>query len=315
MEPLSGVLAVDFTWYLPGPFASRELQRLGARIVRVEPPEGDPLRAAAPIWHDAVNAGKESVVCDLKMDAAFASALCARADVVLEGFRPGVLERLGVEVPETAVLCSITGFGVGNRHTQRAGHDLNYLGWAGLLADTAPAPPPTQVADLAAGGLSAALEVVAALLERERSGRGARLVVSMTHGSHKLVAHRLGGLPERMLTGGLACYRIYATADGRWLTVGALEPKFFHRLCEVVGKPDLGERQFEPDQETLAGELAEAIARRTLAEWLELMDAEDVCAGPVWTVAEAAAEFGFEPAGRPPALGEHTDAWRAELQT
>ena len=102
----------------------------------------------------------------------------------------------------------------------------------------------------------------------------------MTHGSHRLVAHRLKGLPERLLTGGVACYRIYATADGRWLTVGALEPKFWQRLCEVVGRPELAERQFDPDQEAVAAELAEAIAARPLAEWLELMDGEDVSRRP-----------------------------------
>jgi alpha-methylacyl-CoA racemase len=317
VQPLGGMLVVDFTWYLPGAFASRELQRLGARVVRVEPPEGDPMRPTAPAWHDAINAAKESVVCDLKTEPGLllANALCARADVVLDGFRPGVLERLGVRVPPTAVLCSVTGFGLGNRHERRVGHDVNYLGWAGALADTAPALPPTQVADLAAGGLTAALEVVAALLEHARTGNGARLTVSMTHGSHRLVAHRLKGLPERMLTGGLACYRLYATADGRWLTVGALEPKFWQRLCEVVSRPELAARQFEPDQEAVAEELAEAIAALTLAEWLELMDGEDVSAGPVWTVEEAAAEFGGGgwASGSAPALGEHTDAWRAEL--
>jgi alpha-methylacyl-CoA racemase len=315
MPALSDTLVVDFTWYLPGPFASRELARLGARVVRIEPPEGDPMRSTAPAWHDAVNAGKESIVCDLKTDAglALANGVCARSDAVLDGFRPGVLRRLGVAVPETAVLCSVTGFGTGNRHELRAGHDVNYLGWAGVLADTAPAMPPTQIADLAAGGLSAALEVVAALLERERTGRGAHLVVSMTHGSHRLVAHRLESLPERLLTGGIACYRIYSTADRRWLTVGALEPKFWQRLCEVVGRPDLAERQFDPDQESVAQELGSAIAERPLADWLELMDGEDVSAGPVWTIEEAAAEFGVEPAGRAPALGEHTDAWRDEL--
>ena len=110
MHPLDGMLVVDFTWYLPGPFASRELLRLGARGVHVEPPQGDPMRPTAPAWHDAVNAGKESVVCDLKTEdgLALANRLCARADVILEGFRPGVIERLGVVVPETAVLCSIT---------------------------------------------------------------------------------------------------------------------------------------------------------------------------------------------------------------
>jgi alpha-methylacyl-CoA racemase len=315
VQPLSGTLVVELTWYLPGPFAGRELLRLGARVVRIEPPDGDPLRSFAPAWHDAVNAGKESVVCDLKADPSLAGALCARADVVLEGFRPGVLGRLGLTVPETAVLCSLTGFGVGGRHEQRVGHDLNYLGWAGALADTAPALPPVQAADLAAGGLSAALEVVAALLERERTGRGARLVVSMTHGAHRLVAHRLEGPPERALTGGLACYRIYATADGRWLTVAALEPRFWRRLCEAAGLPALAVRQDDADQEAVAAELGAAIAARTLDEWLELLDAEDVSAGPVWTVAEAAAEFGAAAAGPAPALGEHTDAWRAELES
>ena len=315
MQPLAGLLVLDFTWYLPGPFASRELLRLGARVVKIEPPAGDPMRPTAPSWHDAVNAGKESVVCDLKSEPglALANALCRRADVVLDGFRPGVLDRLGVVVPETAVVCSITGFGVGNRHEQRAGHDVNYLGWAGALHDTAPAMPPIQVADLAAGSLVAALDVVAALLERERTGRGARLVVSMTHGAHHLVAHRLGGPPERLLTGGAACYRIYPTSDGRWLTVGALEPTFWQRLCEVVGRGDLAERQFDPDQEAVAAELGTAIASRTLDEWLETMDGEDVSAGPVWTPDEAAREFGEEPGGPAPALGEHTDAWRAEL--
>jgi alpha-methylacyl-CoA racemase len=315
VEPLRGLLVVDFTWYLPGPFASRELRRLGARVIRVEPPEGDPLRSASPAWHDAVNAAKESVVCDLKAEGGrkFANALCARAGVVLEGFRPGVFPRLEVDVPATAVVCSLTGFGVGDRNEQTAGHDLNYLGWAGVLADTAPTLPPTPIADLAAGGLAAALEVLAALLERERTGRGRRIVVSMTHGAHKLVAHRLAGLPERMLTGGLACYRIYATADGRWLTVGALEPRFWQRLCEVVGLPALGERQFDADQEAIASELGRAIASRPLAEWLVLMNGQDVAAGPVWTIAEAAAEFGAEPAGPAPALGEHTEVWRSEL--
>ena len=316
MAALDGMLVADFTWYLPGPFASRELLRLGARVVKVEPPAGDPMRPTAPAWHDAVNAGKESVVCDLKTEdgLALANGLCARADAVLDGFRPGVLDRLGIVVPGTAVLCAVTGFGTGNRHELRAGHDVNYLGWAGVLADTAPAMPPTQVADLAAGSLSAALEVVAALLERERTGRGGHVVVSMTHGSHRFVAHRLEGLPERLLTGGAACYRIYPTADGRWLTVGALEPKFWQRLCEVVGRPELAERQFDPDQEAVAAALAEAIAARPLAEWLELMDGEDVSAGPVRTIEEAASEFAGRPAAAPAAvLGEHTEAWRTEL--
>jgi alpha-methylacyl-CoA racemase len=311
---LRGLLVVDFTRNLPGPFAGRELQRLGARVVRVEAPEGEPLRSAEPAWDAAMNAGKESVVWDRERDPALGPGLCARADVVLEGFRPGVAERLGIgpdAASESAVYCSLTGFGADDR---RAGHDLNYVGWAGLLADTAPALPPVQIADLAGGALFAVVEILAALLERDRTGRGAHITVSMTHNSHRLAAHRVRGAPERSLTGGLACYRIYGTADGRWLTIAALEPKFWRRLCELVARPDLGPRQLDEDQEGLAVELDSVFRTRTLQEWLDRFDGEDVMAGPVSTLQEAAVRFGEAPvAAPPPRLGEHTERWRAEL--
>jgi crotonobetainyl-CoA:carnitine CoA-transferase CaiB-like acyl-CoA transferase len=295
MQPLSGMLVVDFSRYLPGAFASRELLELGARVVCVEPPGGDPMRSTAPAWDDALRAGKESLELDLKRDPVPALELVREADVVLESFRPGVASRLGIgpeHVPERTVYCSITGFGIGGRHEQRAGHDLNYLGWAGVLWDTAPALPPVQIADFAAGALGAVAKILAALLERERTGKGSRIAASMTHGSHRFVAHRLGGeTVPRMLTGGLACYRIYETADGRHLTVAALEPAFFRRLTELLGRPELAERQFDSDQETLAAELAAIFEARPLAEWLELFDAEDVCVGPVATIAEAASDL------------------------
>jgi len=318
VQPLDDQLIVDFSRYLPGAYATRELLRLGARVVRVEQPEGDPMRRTAPAWHEALNGGKESVVCDLKAEPELGRALCARADVVVESFRPGVTARLGVgpeDVPARTVYCSITGFGEVGRHAARAGHDLNYLGWAGALADTAPALPPVQVADLAAGALAAVNAILAGLLERERMGRGRHVVVSMTHGSHSLVGHRLGGEPiERLLTGGLACYAVYATADGRHLTVAALEPKFFRRLCEVIGRPELADRQYDTDaQDALARELAEAFAGRPLGAWLNLFEGEDVCVGPVATLEEAAREFGYPLEGRSSALGEHTTAWRREL--
>lgn len=317
VQALAGILVVDFTRYLPGAYASRELLRLGARVVRVESPEGDPMRETAPAWDAALRAGTESVVCDLKGDTEFASALCARADIVLESFRPGVAERLGIgpaDVPDSTVYCSIAGFGDDGRHAARAGHDLNYLGWAGALEDTAPGNPPVQAADLAAGALGAVVQVLAALLERERTGKGTRIVISMTHGSHDLVAHRLGGEPfPRMLTGGLACYRMYATSDSRYLTVGALEPKFFVRLCELLDRPQLAERQYAEDQEALAAELAEIFATRSLSEWLGRFGDEDVCVGPVRTLEEAAEELGVERVGRAPTLGNDTSSWRAEL--
>jgi len=318
VEPLAGQLVVDLTRYLPGAFASRELQRLGARVVRMEPPEGDPMRRVAPAWDEALNAGKESVACDLKADRPFAQALLARADVVLEGFRPGVAARLGVgpdDVPASAVYCSITGFGTDGPHVSRAGHDLNYLGWAGTLADTAPGLPPLQPADLAAGALAAVVEILAALLERDRTGRGARLTISMTHGAHRLVAHRLGGDPlPRFLTGGLACYRMYETSEGRHLTVGALEPKFFQRLCELLGRPELAQRHLDADaQDELAAELAATFATRPLPEWLALFDGEDVCVGPVATLEEAAEDFAQPTALASAPVGQHTERWRGEL--
>jgi crotonobetainyl-CoA:carnitine CoA-transferase CaiB-like acyl-CoA transferase len=304
VQPLVGILVVDLTRYLPGPFASRELRRLGARVVRLEPPEGDPLREVEPEWDRALNAGKESVVWDRERDPELGRRLAGRADVVLDGFRPGVAARLGVgpdDVPERVVYCSLTGFGAVDR---RVGHDVNYLGWAGALAPVAPAMPPLPIADLAAGGLTAVTRVLAGLLERERTGRGPRIVVSMTHESHALA--RFSG----RLTGSLACYRIYRCADGRFLTVGALEAKFWRRLCELIGRPDLTERQDDAH-----AELEQVFAGRPLDAWLALFGDEDVAVGPVATFAEAAGRFGADMSNDPPPprLGEHTPQWRNEL--
>ena len=277
------------------------------------------MRTAAPAWDDALRRGKESVVCDLKREPELVRGLCARADVVLEGFRPGVAARVGVgpdDVPPEVVYCSITGFGTDGRHAARVGHDLNYLGWAGALADTTPGLPPIQIADLGSGALRAVAEILAALVRRGRTGTGARLVVSMTHGSHELVSHRLGGDPRpRLLTGGLACYAVYETGDGRHLTVGALEPVFFSRLCELVGRPNLAARQYDAEQEVVARELAAAFATRTLDEWLRLFDEEEVCVGPVATLHEAHADLGPWPEQPPDVpLGAHTEAWRRTLR-
>ena len=291
MPPLTGVTVADLTRYLPGPFASRELQRLGAHVVKIEPPEGDPVAIAAPEWYRELNEGKEVRGWDALREPPPPELLAA--DVVLEGFRPGVWERLGVELPATTIVCSISGFGTDGPRAGDAGHDLNYLGYAGVLADTAPAVPPVQIADLAAGGQGAVVEVLAALVERARTGRGTRIVVSMTHGSHRFVAHRLAGDPvPRLLTGGVACYRLYETADGRHVTVAALEPKFWRNLCDLLERPGLVDRAFE----LRLPELEELFRTRTLAEWRALLEGRDTCVGPVLTLAEAAEELGV--AGR-----------------
>ncbi|HST14149.1 MAG TPA: CaiB/BaiF CoA-transferase family protein [Gaiellaceae bacterium] len=283
MPALDGTTVVDFTRQLPGPFATRELLRRGARVVKVEPPEGD---STPPEWYRALNEGKEVLTWDARTTPP--PAVVAEADVVLEGFRPGVFERLGVPLADTTILCSITGFGIGGRRAGDAGHDLNYLGYAGVLHDTAPAVPPVQIADLAGGAQTAVIEILAALIERERTGRGARIVVSMTHEAHALASHRLAGEPlPRLLTGGAACYRIYETADGRHLTVAALEPRFWRNLCDLLGRPELADRAFEPD----LPELAELFRTRTLDEWRAALEGKDTCVGPVLTLAEAAAEL------------------------
>ena len=284
-RPLAETLVVDFTRYLPGAFAGAELLRLGARVIRVERPPGDPMRNTSREWYDLLNGGKESADWDRGPE------LLRSADVILESFRPGVAAKLGIgpdEAPASAVYCSITGFGADGPHAQRAGHDLNYVGWAGLLEATEPELPPVQVADLAAGALGAVTEILAALLERTRTGKGARIVVSMTHNAHKLASR------APVLTQGFACYSMYETADGRHLTVAALEPKFFSRLCELLGRPELAQQQYSDgiDQATLKGQLAVEFFQRPLAEWLALFDGEDVCVGPVSTLAEADAEFG-----------------------
>jgi crotonobetainyl-CoA:carnitine CoA-transferase CaiB-like acyl-CoA transferase len=272
MRPLADVTVADLTRYLPGPFASRELLRLGARVVKIEPPEGDPVATTNASAYRALNAGKEIVSWDARTQPP-----------------PAVLAEAGVELPETTILCSITGFGAAGPNALDAGHDLNYLGYAGALEDTAPALPPVQVADLGAGAQAAVIEVLAALLERARTGRGARLVVSMTHGSHRFVAHRLRGEPvPRLLTGGAACYSIYETADGRYLTVAALEPKFWRNLCDLLDRPDLIDRAFDPS----LPELAELFRSRAQKDWLDLLEGRDTCVGPVLTLAEAAAQLG-----------------------
>lgn len=302
MEPLRGQLVVDLTRNLPGPFATRELARLGARVVRLESPDGDPVRDVSPEWDARLNTGKESVVWDREREPELGHALCSRADIVVEGFRPAVASRLGVgpaDLPPRVVYCSITGFG---EEDLRAGHDLNYMGWAGALAATAPAMPPLPFADLGAGALSAVTKILAALLDRERTGRGAHVVVSMTHGAHELARF------TRPLTGELACYRMYECADGRFVTVGALEPKFWLRLCKLLGREDLVTRAADAHTE-----LEEIFRSEPFEHWAPLFD-EDVCVGPVSTFEEASTRFGEATRGAPPKLGEHTELWRGLLQ-
>ncbi|MBI3178229.1 MAG: CoA transferase [Deltaproteobacteria bacterium] len=318
---LRGIRVLDLSRLLPGPYLTRLLSDLGADVVKVEPPEGDgarflpPAHGSASAAFVALNFGKRSLVLDLKTPpgAEVLLAMLPQVDVVVESFRPGVLARLGVgadvmhEANPRLVVCSVTGFGQVGARRHLAGHDLGYLAAGGLLSlfgpRPAPAVPGVQIADLAGGALSAAVGILAALLERERTGRGRHLDVSMARSSSAFVAvelaRRAAGEPEPrgegLLTGGVPCYAVYRTRDNRFMALAALEPKFFAAFCERAGSAHLaGEGLLlgsagDPARE----ELARIFASRTQAEWVALLAGSDCCCEPVRTPEEALADPGL----------------------
>jgi alpha-methylacyl-CoA racemase len=308
MSALAGLRVLDLSRLLPGGFCSLLLADFGADVIKVEDTGmGDYVRADEPSFH-ALNRGKRSVRIDLK-NAAGRDAflrLVRTADVVLESFRPGVMDRLGVgyarlrEENPRLVYCAITGFGQGGPYAQRAGHDMNYLALTGLLGLTGePDGPPIQaagqIADLGGGALMAAFGILAALRARERSGEGQFVDVSMTDGALSwlaMVAARYladGRLPRRgedQLAGGLICYRPYRCADG-WVTLGALEPKFWRAWCEGLGREDLADRQFEAVGSDTHRAVEAVFAERTRAQWRAFNDEHDCCLEPVLDLDEA----------------------------
>ena len=321
--PLADVKVLDLTRLLPGGFCSLLLADLGAEVVKVEDTGmGDYVRWAPPYYGTAeqdelgtrsslylsLNRGKRSIRPDLKTDAGREALLrlVETHDVVLDGFRPGVLDRLGVgyerlrEANPGIVFAAITGYGQDGPYAQRAGHDMNYLGLVGLLgltgaADGPPVQAGGQIADLGGGALMAAVGVLAALHERRRSGEGQMVDVSMADGALSwlaMVAGRYfcdGDVPRRggqVLAGGIICYLPYEAADG-WVSCGALEPKFWARLCAGVDRPDLLERQFEaPGGEGWEG-IAAVFRGRTRAEWKAFNDEHDCCVEPILDLDEA----------------------------
>jgi alpha-methylacyl-CoA racemase len=320
---LSDVKVLDLTRLLPGGFCSLLLADLGAEVLKVEDTGmGDYIRWAPPYYGDedrqelgtrsslylALNRGKRSVRLDLKSEAGREALLrlVERYDVVLDGFRPGVLDKLGVgyeqmrDTNSAIVYCAITGYGQDGPYTQRAGHDMNYLGLIGLLGltgakDGPPVQSGGQIADLGGGALMAAFGVMAALHERRRSGEGQVVDISMADGALSwlaLVAGRYfcdGEVPrrgEQQLAGGLLCYYPYEAADG-WVTCGALEPKFWAAFCNGVERPDLIEKQFEAPGSDAWREVAEVFRGRTREEWRAFNDEHDCCIEPVLDLDEA----------------------------
>lgn len=341
-ETLAGVRVVDLTRLLPGPFCSMLLADLGADVVKIEAPSGgdyarwfpptlgpgnapgtDPhpnhphgngLAGNGP-WGTgsmgalfaAINRGKRSLGLDLKQERGreALTRLIATADVVLESFRPGVMERLGFGPEQLSVrhpglvYCAISGYGQSGPYRDRAGHDLNYLALSGALEQNgprsgAPVAPGFQPADVAGGALYAALGIVSALLHKQRTGSGAQLDIAMTEGALTLMSPllaRVGAnatLPARgadQLTGGLPCYRVYETADGRFIALAALEPKFWNAFCDAVERPDWKARGHSADSPIHAD--VEALFRTaTRDEWVQRLVADDICCEPVLNAEE-----------------------------
>jgi alpha-methylacyl-CoA racemase len=340
--PLTGLRVLDLSRLLPGPFATMILAGLGAEIIKVEDLDGgDYMRWMPPQDGDAsamftvLNRGKRSLRLDLKAPRGreLFLDLAAGAAVVLESFRPGVMDRLGLGFDvlharnPSLVLCSISGYGQDGPDRLRAGHDLNYLARAGVLAISGAAggPPPisgVQMADVGGGSLGAVIAVLAALRQAERTGTGCHCDVSMVDGmlswmSPHIAAAR-AGVPAQaqtmMLNGAHPCYRVYRCADG-WMTVAALEPKFWARLCELLELDDLGDSAFATGADAeRAGERLEAVfMSASRAEWRARLGDEDVCCEPVLTVDEVltdaqvrhrAQDAGGAPAWFPVRVGE-----------
>jgi alpha-methylacyl-CoA racemase len=362
-KPLSGIRVLDLTRLLPGPVATLHLADMGADVVKIEDTgagdyarEMGPLHEGTSVFFRLANRNKRGMRLELKNPKGreVFLRLAKKADVVVEGFRPGVMARLGLGYDALAavnprlVYCSITGYGQDGPYADRAGHDINYIGYAGVgdQIGTADAPivPNFQIADLLGGALTPVMGILAALIDARSSGRGRHVDVAMTDAVFAHAIFPLLGFLERgktpgrgtsMLDGGLPCYNVYRTRDGRWMAVGALERKFWETLCDILGCPELKGKHIVYGEEArpVKERLAAAFASRTQYEWSEVFARADCCVSPILTVDEALeneqlrargmaivkegltqlappvkfSEFEFAIARAAPGRGEHTD--------
>ena len=309
---LDGVRVLDLATVGPAARASRILADYGADVVKVGAvPRAGGVQIVPPFYAYSGNRGMRRALFDLKDDEgrdAFLS-LVAGADVVIESFRPGVADRLGIgfealrAANPAVILCSTSGYGQDGPRRDWAGHDVNYLATAGFLdcsgrrADGRPALPGATVADIAAGGMQAAMAVMAALLRRGSTGVGEHLDVSIADGAFAMMSLYVDeylatgaepGPGHYILTGRFACYDLYECADGRFVSVGAIEPRFWANLCELVGLPQYAEHQMDDAfQDEIRSELARVFSTRDRDEWVDLLGPADTCVAPVNTVAEA----------------------------
>jgi alpha-methylacyl-CoA racemase len=319
-QPLSGIMVLDFTTLLPGPLATLMLAEAGAEVIKIERPGGEELRRHPPhiggesAVYALLNRGKKSMVLDLKapQDRARLAPLLARCDVLVEQFRPGVMERLGLgyadvkAVNPRVVYCAITGYGQDGPRRHEAGHDLNYIGATGLLA-LAPGPvdrptvPPALVADIGGGAMPAVMNVLLGLRQRDASHEGCFIDVAMADAMFTFAWHALAsGFAERSfpppgaarLTGGSPRYQLYPTHDRKLVACAALEEKFWRAFCAAIGLPPALVDDGADPAATMAA-VAGIIAGRTAADWRPLLAAADCCATIVTDLEQAVADPHF----------------------
>lgn len=317
-KPLAGLRVLDLTRLLPGPVATLHLADLGANVIKIEDTgPGDYARSMGArqgetsAFFRLINRNKRALRLDLKKAEGVAvfQRLTLSADVVIEGFRPGVMDKLGIGYTALSALnprlvfCSISGYGQTGPYAQRAGHDINYIGYAGVLdqigeAGRAPAVPNFQIGDLLGGALTPLVGLLAAVIDARATGRGRQVDVAMTDA---VLAHAIfpltGMLARRappprgadLLSGGVPCYGVYATADGRYMAVGALEWKFWELLCDTLGRPDLKpfHLAFGEKGEKARAELAAVFASQPQRHWIAKFDNVNCCVTPVLTINEA----------------------------
>jgi alpha-methylacyl-CoA racemase len=312
--PLAGITVLDFSTLLPGPLATFMLAEAGARVIKIERPEGEDMRGFSPRIGDmsapfaVLNGGKEFVALDLKnaRDREKLDALLEKADIIVEQFRPGVMKRLGLDHETIAarfpriIYCSISGYGEAGARSLEAGHDLNYQAVAGLLSLSpgtleAPTVPAGLVADIAGGSMPAVINILLALRKRDLTGRGCRLDIAMADAMFTFAwmalaqAHAGHGFPgsrDTMLTGASPRYQLYPTADGQLLAVGALEQKFWDAFCEAIELPqDIREDHLSP-QETIS-RVRRIIGSQDAGFWRALLEPRDCCCTIVRSLEEA----------------------------
>ena len=368
MGLLRGLKMLDLSRLLPGPYCSLLLADLGMEVLKVEDTEqGDYMRTMGPIrkkdsaYFLALNRNKKSMTLNLKVKEGkeVFYNLTNSYDILLEGFRPGVMDRLGVGYQDLkkrnprVIFCSLSGYGQEGPYRERSGHDINYIGLAGILEVTGakqgpPIIPGVQIADIGGGGMMAAIAILAASIHREKTGEGQYLDVSMLDSAISWLSIHAGKyfmdkeLPKRgemHLSGRYACYQVYPTEDGRYMSLGALEPKFWKNFCETIGRRDFILKQFIEGEEQLRiiEEVQKLFKTKTQKEWVDLFKNVDACCEPILTLEEVShhpqvlhrqmvkelehpvegktqqigspiksSQFSFEVRTPPPAWGEHT---------